>query len=108
MKIVSAYLLAVLGGNASPAEKDITAILKSVGVSEDAAKINDFLGKVKGKSVEEIIAQGRSKMSTVSVAAPAAPAKEEKKEEKKAEKKEEKKKEEKPKEEEKEEGFLIF
>ena len=37
MRIVAAYLLAVIGGNAKPGKADITKILDSVGVKAEAA-----------------------------------------------------------------------
>lgn len=39
MKYLAAYLLAQLGGHASPSAKDITAILSSVGIETDAAQL---------------------------------------------------------------------
>ena len=39
MRYVAAYLLATLGGNASPDEKAVTAILSSVGIEADKTKL---------------------------------------------------------------------
>ena len=103
MKYVAAYLLAQLGGKASPSADDIIAILNSVGIEADAGRIDALLHEVKGKDVAELISKGKEKLQAVpaggaaaapAAAAPAAgaPAKEEhKKEEKKVveEKKEE-------------------
>jgi large subunit ribosomal protein LP2 len=36
MRILGAYLLAVLGGNAAPTKNDVTKILDSVGIKADA------------------------------------------------------------------------
>ncbi|KAG6505493.1 hypothetical protein ZIOFF_037849 [Zingiber officinale] len=49
MKIVAAYLLAVLGGNPNPSADDIRSILESV----------------KGKDITEVIAAGRKKFASV-------------------------------------------
>ncbi|XP_055637743.1 60S acidic ribosomal protein P2 [Toxorhynchites rutilus septentrionalis] len=99
MRYVAAYLLAVLGGNASPSNADIEKILSSVGVEADSARVTKVVNELKGKSVEELIASGREKLSSMPAggaapaagaaaaggAAAAAPAEEKKKEEKKEE-----------------------
>ena len=46
MRYVAAYLLASLGGNASPSEADISAILSSVGIESDATKLSKVLFSV--------------------------------------------------------------
>ncbi|XP_062079343.1 large ribosomal subunit protein P2B-like [Humulus lupulus] len=103
MKIIAAYLLAVLGGNASPSAADLKKILGSVGIEAEDEKINFLLSEVKGKDFAELIASGREKLSSVpsgggavafsapaggAAAAPAAAAAESKKEEKVEEKEE--------------------
>ncbi|GAU45103.1 hypothetical protein TSUD_183100 [Trifolium subterraneum] len=103
MKIIAAYLLAVLGGNASPSAADIKSILGSVGVEGEDSNIELLLSEVKGKDFAELIASGREKLASVpsgggavavsaasgggagAAAAPAAEAKEEKKVEEKEE-----------------------
>ncbi|XP_074567448.1 large ribosomal subunit protein P2B-like [Curcuma longa] len=103
MKVVAAYLLAVLGGNPNPSAGDLRSILESVGAESDDKRINQFLSEVKGKDITELIAAGREKFASVptggavaSVAvaasgggAGAAPAAEEPKKEEKVEEKEE-------------------
>uniref|UniRef100_A0A336K1U9 Large ribosomal subunit protein P2 n=1 Tax=Culicoides sonorensis TaxID=179676 RepID=A0A336K1U9_CULSO len=98
MRYVAAYLLATLGGNEEPSAADIEKILSSVGVEWDGDRIKKVVGDLKGKNLEELIAQGREKLSSMPVgggvavaaapaaggAAPAAAAAE-KKEEKKEE-----------------------
>lgn len=108
MKYVAALLLAQLGGNESPSTADIKKILSSVGIEADASRIDALLAEVKGKSVEELIQAGSSKLASMpaggaapSAAAAAAPAAGGKKEEKAAAKKEES-------EEEEEMGFGLF
>jgi len=64
MKHVAAYLLAQLGGKASPSEADITSILSSVGAEADAEKLTSFLAAVDGKDALELLAAGRAKMAT--------------------------------------------
>ncbi|VFQ67194.1 unnamed protein product [Cuscuta campestris] len=99
MKVIAAYLLAVLGGNASPSTGDIKNILSSVGADVDDDRVGLLLSQIEGKDITELIASGREKLASVpsggggvaAVAAPAsgavggaaaAPAAEEKKEEK--------------------------
>ncbi len=93
MRYVAAYLLAVLGGKASPAAADVEKILSSVGIEADSEKLKRVISELSGKNVEELIDQGREKLSSMPVgggapvaaaagaAAPAAAAAEEKKEE---------------------------
>lgn len=105
MKVIAAYLLAVLGGNTSPSSDDIKDILGSVGAEADDDRIDLLLSEVKGKDITELIAAGREKLASVPAgggggvavsAAPsagggggaAAPADEPKKEEKVEEKEE--------------------
>ncbi|XP_038986692.1 60S acidic ribosomal protein P2B-like [Phoenix dactylifera] len=101
MKVIAAYLLAVLGGNTSPTADDLKDILGSVGAEADDDKIELLLSEVEGKDITELIASGREKFASVpsggaaiAVAAPAAggaaaaPADEPKKEEKVEEKEE--------------------
>ncbi|XP_043720383.1 60S acidic ribosomal protein P2-like isoform X1 [Telopea speciosissima] len=65
MKVVAAYLLAVLGGNTSPSADDLKNILGSVGADADEDKIELLLSEVKGKDITELIASGREKLASV-------------------------------------------
>ncbi|XP_015993892.1 60S acidic ribosomal protein P2 isoform X2 [Rousettus aegyptiacus] len=100
MRYVASYLLAALGGNASPSAKDIKKILDSVGIEADDDRLNKVISELNGKNIEDVIAQGIGKLARVPAggavaiaaapgsAAPAAgsaPAAEEKKDEKKEE-----------------------
>merc|ERR1712055_98107 len=102
MRYVAAYLLAVLGGNAAPSAADIKAIISSVGIDADSEKLDKVIAELKGKSIDELIAEGSKKLASVPSggggaaapaaaggAAPAGGAAEEKKEEKKEEPEEE-------------------
>ncbi|KMZ68402.1 60S acidic ribosomal protein [Zostera marina] len=99
MKIISAYLLALLGGNTYPTTVDLEKILSSVGAEADDQKMQLFFSEIKGKHITELIASGREKLASVpssggvaAAAAPtsgdAVPAEEAKKEEKVEEKEE--------------------
>ncbi|KAG9133699.1 hypothetical protein Leryth_018700 [Lithospermum erythrorhizon] len=101
MKLIAAYLLAVLGGNTSPSAEDLKSILSSVGAEAEEERIEFLLKEVHGKDITELIASGREKLASVPSgggavamaaptgatggAAPAAEAKEEKKVEEKEE-----------------------
>ncbi|KAL8482281.1 hypothetical protein ACS0TY_028443 [Phlomoides rotata] len=63
--VITAYLLAVLGGNASPSAKYLKGILGSVGVDQDNDMIEHLLTQVKGKDIMELIAAGREKLASV-------------------------------------------
>ncbi|KAF8395367.1 hypothetical protein HHK36_019313 [Tetracentron sinense] len=65
MKVVAAYLLAVLGGNAKPCADDLKGILGSVGADCDDGKIDLLLSEVEGKDITELIASGREKLASV-------------------------------------------
>ncbi|KAF9676247.1 hypothetical protein SADUNF_Sadunf09G0118700 [Salix dunnii] len=58
MKVVAAYLLAVLGGNTCPTAEDLKNILGSVGADADDDRIELLLSSVKGKDITELIASG--------------------------------------------------
>ncbi|KAF8763340.1 60S acidic ribosomal protein P2 like protein [Argiope bruennichi] len=102
MRYLAAYMLASLGGNKSPSEKDIEKILSSVGIEVDKERSKKVVSELSGKDINEIIAAGKSKLASMpaggavavsSGGAPAAaagggsssPAKEDKKEAKKEE-----------------------
>ncbi|MBA0776611.1 hypothetical protein Gotri_011580 [Gossypium trilobum] len=65
MKVVAAYLLAVLGSKTNPSAADIKKILASVGAEADDDKIQLLLSEMKGKDVTELIASGREKLASV-------------------------------------------
>ncbi|CAB3406700.1 unnamed protein product [Caenorhabditis bovis] len=74
MRYVSAYLLAVLGGNANPKVDDLKSILSAVGVNTDAETAKLVVERLQGKSIEELISEGSSGLVSVSGGAPAAAA----------------------------------
>ncbi|CAH2013677.1 unnamed protein product [Acanthoscelides obtectus] len=59
MRYVAAYLLAVLGGKASPSSADIEKILGSVGVEADGERLKKVISELNGKSIDDLIAQGK-------------------------------------------------
>ncbi len=60
MRILAAYLMAVLGGNENPDAKVITKILDAVGISADAADIEKALADLAGKDIDELIKTGHN------------------------------------------------
>ncbi|KAL1979688.1 hypothetical protein VTN96DRAFT_5369 [Rasamsonia emersonii] len=99
MKHLAAYLLLGLAGNTSPSADDIKGVLGSVGIDADEERLEKLISELEGKDIQELIAEGTTKLASVpaggAAAAPAAaggaaaggaaPAAEEKKEEKKEE-----------------------
>ncbi|ORZ38850.1 60s acidic ribosomal protein-domain-containing protein [Catenaria anguillulae PL171] len=65
MKHIAAYLLAVLGGNETPSAADVSAILASVGIDADSEQLAKVIAELEGKNIEEVIAQGSTKLASV-------------------------------------------
>ncbi|KAF8945574.1 60S acidic ribosomal protein P2 [Haplosporangium gracile] len=77
MKYLAAYLLLTIGGNAAPSAKDITALLATVGIEAESERIETLIAQLGGKDINELIAEGTSKLASVpsgGAAASAAPA----------------------------------
>ncbi|KAI9473556.1 MAG: 60S acidic ribosomal protein P2 [Benjaminiella poitrasii] len=66
MKHLAAYLLLVAGGNATPSNDDIKQVLSSVGVEVDESRLSALLKAMEGKTAAEAIAEGSSKLASVS------------------------------------------
>ncbi|KAJ7224360.1 ribosomal protein 60S [Mycena pura] len=101
MRHLAAYLLLQIGGNTSPSAADVKAVLRSVDIEADDDRLEKLISELKGKSIDELIAEGSNKLASVPSgggggggaaaaggSAPAAAAAEEKKEEKEEEKEE--------------------
>ena len=58
MRYVAAYLLAAMGGGGNPSSADIEKILESVGIEAEADKIKKVISELKGKDLDEVIAEG--------------------------------------------------
>ncbi|KIH51270.1 hypothetical protein ANCDUO_18645 [Ancylostoma duodenale] len=67
MRYVSAYLLALAGGNQSPKLEDLKNILGAVGVDTDVEAAKLVISRLQGKSIEEVIAEGSSGLVTVGI-----------------------------------------
>ncbi|XP_065359976.1 large ribosomal subunit protein P2-like [Calliphora vicina] len=72
MRYVAAYMLAVLGGLEKPKNADIEKILSSVGIEADSERLTKVVSELTGKSIEELIASGRDKLSSMPVGGAAA------------------------------------
>ena len=64
MKFIAAYLLSNLSGEQVTSAK-INAILSSVGIESDDAKVETLLASLAGKDLAEVIAEGNSKLASV-------------------------------------------
>ncbi|KAI7968941.1 hypothetical protein EIK77_007636 [Talaromyces pinophilus] len=65
MKHLAAYLLLGLAGNASPSASDIKNVLESVGIDADEERLEKLLAELEGKDIQELIAEGSSKLASV-------------------------------------------
>jgi len=65
MRYIAAYLLLQIGGNASPGAADIKKVLAAGGVDCDESRLSKLLSELKGKSIDELVATGSSKLSSV-------------------------------------------
>merc|ERR1711892_853295 len=68
MKVISAYLLAVVGGNDTPSADDVTTIPGSVGTTLDAdasASLDALISEMEGKTVAEVLKAGQEKISKI-------------------------------------------
>lgn len=64
MRILAAYLLAVLGGKEKPDSKDIKKILDAGKIKYEDARIELLLKEVEGKDLETLIAEGQKKIGS--------------------------------------------
>ncbi|OQV09072.1 hypothetical protein CLAIMM_13250 [Cladophialophora immunda] len=65
MKHLAAYLLLGLAGNTDPSEDDIKGVLSSVGIDADEERLSKLLEELKGKDINELIAEGSTKLASV-------------------------------------------
>ncbi|CZS88927.1 related to ribosomal protein P2 [Rhynchosporium agropyri] len=66
MKHLAAYLLLTIGGNTSPSASDVKAVLESVGVEADDERLSTLISELKDKDIQELIAEGSTKLASVS------------------------------------------
>ena len=58
MRYVAAYLLASLGKGAEPTSADLEKILESVGIESDKEQVKKVISELKGKKLDDVIAEG--------------------------------------------------
>merc|ERR1711957_1092808 len=66
MKVLSAYLLAVVGGNESPSNSDVATILESVGIkmsADESAQLDKLIADFAEKPLAEVMAAGHEKLA---------------------------------------------
>ncbi|PYH87406.1 ribosomal protein 60S, partial [Aspergillus ellipticus CBS 707.79] len=74
MKHLAAYLLLSLGGNAAPSTEDIKSVLSAVGIDADEERLTKLIAELEGKDIQELIAEGATKLASVPSAGAAAAA----------------------------------
>ncbi|TFK51743.1 ribosomal protein 60S [Heliocybe sulcata] len=65
MRHLAAYLLLQIGGKASPSADDIKKVLSAVGIEADEERLEKLISELEGKDVNELIAEGSSKLASV-------------------------------------------
>ena len=66
MKYNAVYMLSKLGWKENPTVDDIKAIIENVGIEFDEQKTKEIVDKLSGKDLNEVINNGKSKLSVVS------------------------------------------
>jgi ribosomal protein L12E/L44/L45/RPP1/RPP2 len=54
MKLIAAYLLLQIGGNASPSAADIKALLEVVGIEAEDERLDKLISELEGKDVNQV------------------------------------------------------
>jgi len=65
MRHLAAYLLLQIGGKASPTANDVKKVLSAVGIEADDERLEKLISELEGKDVNELIAEGSSKLASV-------------------------------------------
>ncbi|KAJ1920159.1 60S acidic ribosomal protein P2 [Mycoemilia scoparia] len=65
MRYLAAYLLLQQAGVESPALADIEKVITSVGIDFDSSRAEKVIAELSGKNIDELIAQGQSKLASV-------------------------------------------
>lgn len=65
MRYIAAYMLAALGGKESPSEADVRAILGSVGIDVDEARLATVMKNLHGKRIDDVVNEGLAKLASV-------------------------------------------
>lgn len=54
MRLIAAYLLLQIGGNASPSAEDVKKVLAAVGIEADEARLETLITELSGKDVNAV------------------------------------------------------
>merc|ERR1712054_146740 len=68
MKVIAAYMLAVVGGNNKPSVAEVKKILSSVGIDLDesaSSRLEDLVEEMAGKELSDVLAAGTEKLKAV-------------------------------------------
>jgi large subunit ribosomal protein LP2 len=65
MRIIAAYMLAVLGGNQNPDAAAVKKVLDSVASKYDEKRIDQLIAELKGKDLGQLIATGNAKLAAL-------------------------------------------
>ena len=60
MRYLATYLMLKLSGQEEVSKDEITKVLAGRGIDVDEARLNQLMGELDGKDIEEIIAEGSS------------------------------------------------
>ena len=76
MRHLAAFLMCVIGGNATPSAADVTKVITSCGGAVDDEKLAALMADMEGKTVADMLAAGMEKVEKCASAgaAPAAAA----------------------------------
>ena len=64
MRVIAAYALCVVGGNATPSAADVTAIITAGGGEADEASVASLIADMNGKSLEELLIKGEEQLES--------------------------------------------
>ncbi|PVU84766.1 hypothetical protein BB559_007424 [Furculomyces boomerangus] len=67
MRYLAAYLLLKLSGHEHVSASDITNVVSSVGIDVDSKRVESLLAELEGKDINELIAEGASKLASPEV-----------------------------------------
>lgn len=54
MRHIAAYLLLLIGGNASPTAADVKKVLAAVGIESDDERLGKLISELKGKDINTV------------------------------------------------------
>merc|ERR1712147_17167 len=64
MKYVAAYMLAAMA-NSAPSEADVKKVIDAIGADIDDTKLSKVMAELKGKNVDDVVAEGMGLLASV-------------------------------------------